>query len=425
MRHLTKIRRKDNLFVLLVAGAFWFWISGDMVFSSIGINLESGKLVISVIIVLVLLFLARVPKHIPREQVIPAFRRKSIATILLFLLYCTLHAVISGTEYSLFKLQQLYISIIVAYALSYKVIHAFVQNKILFLIVGFMIGLLTYYTVFSEMKMILETETVFGLRAMNIGVLGYQDYYVVLFLVATSIFFTSNYDRTSFSIFGITAVLCLPIIIGFNSRMIPFTVGGSLLYLLVALKPKIIGQKKMLRNVTIIVIVGIAGMVFIKQLIHDKMALMTVFIDGPIQTFYDSFRYLSFGKAAEDFLGSPLFGIGFGRFSLWGDATGLARNSGMWAHNIFFELLGEMGLIGFMLFANATAWIFLRVLYVRFGRGQESLIFFCAMLVYVAATMQLSRNIAYSFLWVGIFCSEAGFVYQTLSTSHSHIINTA
>ena len=425
MGHITKMRRRDNRFVLLVAGAFWFWISGDMVFSSLGIKLVSGKLIISVIIVFILLFIARMPKHIPREQVIPALRWKSITTILIFLVYCTLHSVLSGTDYSMFKLQQLSISIIVAYALSYKVIHAFVQNKILFFIVGFMIGLLTYYTVFSEMKMILENETVLGLRAMNIGVLTYQDYYVVLFLVAASIFFTSNYNRTSFFTFAVTAVLCLPIIIGFNSRMIPFTLGGALLYLFVALKPKMFDRKKMLRNITIIVVVGISGMVFVERLVHEDMALMTVFVDGPIQTFYESYRYVSFNKAAEDFVGSPIFGVGFGRFSLWGDTPGFSRTSGMWAHNIFFELLGEMGLVGFILFANATALTFLRVLYSRFARGQESLVFFCVMLVYVAASMQLSRNIGYSFLWVGIFCSEAAFVYQRLSTSRSQNIKIA
>ena len=175
----------------------------------------------------------------------------------------------------------------------------------------------------------------------------------------------------------------------------------------------------------VITLIAIVGMNFVGDLVHRESAMMRVFDEGLYQSYRQSYRYLSFTKAAEDFWGSPLYGIGFGRFSLWGDTVGLTRLSGVWAHNMFLEVLGELGLIGFVLFVYATGRTFMRVLFVRFRSNQEFLVLPCVLLVYIVATMQLSRNIVYPFLWVGYFCCEAAFHYDRYSFSGLMEVDTA
>lgn len=46
-------------------------------------------------------------------------------------------------------------------------------------------------------------------------------------------------------------------------------------------------------------------------------------------------------KGFQDFLSSPVFGIGFGRYSFWGDYA-------TYPHNLIVELLAETGLVGFL-----------------------------------------------------------------------------
>ena len=102
---------------------------------------------------------------------------------------------------------------------------------------------------------------------------------------------------------------------------------------------------------------------------------------------------------------------------MWGDTVGLTRLSGMWAHNIFLELLGELGLIGFVLFVYATGRTFVRVLFVRFRSNQEFLVFPCVLSVYAVATMQLTQHLPYVYLWVGFFCCDAAFHYNKCTLS--------
>jgi len=425
MVRITKKKTRDIRFVVLAALAFWGWLGAPMLYAATGFEPPTGKLILSVIIVLILLFVAGEPKHTPREQVVHALRLRSIAAIMFFLTYCTLHAFISGSAYSIFKLQQLTINIVVAYALSYKAIRAIEVNKTLFFIVGFLIGVATYYTVFSEMKTIMVEDAFRGLKGMPIGILIYQDYYVMLLLFTTVILFASTFHYAYLFMFVATATMSVPMVIGFNSRMIPFTVGGTIFYMIVTLRSVLSKRGNKMRNMVVITLVAIAGMMFVGNLVHRETAMMRVFNEGPWQSYRQGYRYLSFTKAAEDFWESPLYGIGFGRFNFWGNTVGLTRDSGMWAHNMFLELLGELGLIGFVLFVFATGRTFMRVLFVRFRSNQEFLVFPCVLLVYIVATMQLSRNIVYPFLWVGLFCCEAAFHYDRYSFSGLKRTDTA
>lgn len=416
MEHLQNTPTRDRWFVVLVALAFWTWLGAPMIFAATQYEPPAGKLITSVIFVLILLLAAGRSEQIPEKLVVHALRLNSQVPIMFFLAYCALHAFVGGSTYSIFKLQQLTINIVVAYALSYKVIRAIEINKFLFFIVGLLIGLTVYFTVFREMKSVMEEHAFLGLRSMRIGILIYQDYYVMLFLYATVMLFVGTFRRAHLLLFLGTSALCLPIVIGFNSRMIPFTVGVTILYMIVTLRSVLSRSGNRMPNMVVITLVAIGGMMYVGDLIHRERAMMRVFDEGPWQSFRQGYRYLSFTKAAGDFWESPVYGIGFGRFSLWGNPVGVGRDSGMWAHNMFFELLGEMGMIGLVLFLYSTGRTFARVLFARFKSDQEFIVFPCLLFVYTVATMQLTHNLTHVFLWVSYFCCDAVFHYE----KHAH-----
>lgn len=52
-------------------------------------------------------------------------------------------------------------------------------------------------------------------------------------------------------------------------------------------------------------------------------------------------------RGLELFLQNPVTGVGFGRYSLWG-------NYGNYPHNLFIEILCELGIIGFLFISAFT-----------------------------------------------------------------------
>jgi len=360
-----------------------------------------------------LLFVAGRPKITPGERLIREFRLKSLIAVMFFLCYCALHVLIDGSAWSLFKLESLTIGIIVAYALSYKTIRAIKMHKNLFFIVGFLFGLAAYYAVFSEIKSVMEMAPTKGLRSLGVATLNVQDYYIVLFLYATALLFGGSFRCLYLLMFVGTATLCVPIVIGLSSRMVPFTVGVTIMYMIVVLQSVLSTRKNILRNILILSIIAIGGMMFIGDHMHSELRIFQVFTDGPLQLFVQGPRYISFAAALRNFWESPLYGIGFGNFVYPGEFVDRGvRLAGMWPHNIFLELLSELGLIGFFLFVYATGRTFLKVLLARFKSSQEFIVLPCLLLIYTVVSMQLTHNLVYPFLWVGYFCCDAAFHYN-------------
>ena len=402
----------NRWFVVLVALSFWIWLAKDLVFEIVPVELPTGQLLTVLLVVLALLFLAGRPGITCNERTSRSSHLKSRIAVLFFFCYCVLSGFLSGeTAFTVFKLQNLLIGIVVAYALAYKTIRAISMDKRLFLIVGLLVGLAGYYFVFPDLR-IYETESI-GLRAMNVAHLNIQDFYVVLFLYAATLLFAGDFRRLHLFLFLGTGALSAPIVIAFNSRMLPFVLGVTFVYMSVALRSVMSNHGALIRNVLLLGLLALAGTVFAGDFLRSESRMMSIFDVGVKDAFLVNDRYISFGEAVRNFRESPVYGIGFGKFIFPGSYSDPTdRLSGTWPHNIFLELLSELGIIGFLLFAFSFGITLKEVLFAQIKSNREFLAFPCLVSVYVFATVQLTHHIIYPPLWVGYFCCDAAFHYN-------------
>lgn len=418
---------KRRRFVVLVALSFWMWLGRDLVFQMIGVELLGGQLLAVCTTVLLLLFIAGRPGNTRVTRRVDNLRARALMPTLLFFGYCALSGFVSGqTAFTTFKLQSLLISIVVAYALAHKVVCAIAMDKRQFFLVGILFGLAAYYTVFSDLAGIMESEEIVGLRAMKVAHLNVQDLYVVLFLYGATLLFAGQFRRVHLYLFLGAGALCAPVVVGMNSRMVPFTVGITFIYMAVALRSVMAHRRNQMRNVMFLVVFTVGGVAFVGDLVGSESRMMRVFDGGLVNCFVQGPRYVSFDEALWNFRESPVYGIGFAKFAYPGtnpDPTD--RLAGTWPHNIFLELLSELGIIGLLLFIILGGRTLKRVLFVQIESNREFLAFPCLVLVYVFATMQLTHLIAYPPLWVGFFCCDAAFHYDRYSFSGLKRTDTA
>ena len=420
MRNLdTNINfRKRRIFVVLVAMSFWLWIGKDLVFLLLPIQLPTGKLVSILVVVILLVFSAGAVSGQYKHYT--SYRPKSLRLVLTFYLVCVISGIVSGnTAFTIFKLQSLLISIIVAYSLADKTIYAIILDRKLFLIVGLVFGALTFYFVFIDIFNYINFESI-GLRAKKMAHLNIQDYYVVLLLYALTLLFTSSFSRVYVFLFTATTITAAPIIIAINSRMIPFMIGITIIYMIVSLRSMLIKIKNLPRNILIGILIVFTFTIVINRLVNFESRMMRVFYEGAFNSYRLDPRYISFNEAINNFTNSPVYGIGFGKFRYPGsyqDPTD--RNSGGWPHNIILELLSELGILGFLIIGLPFGRIVKKILFAKIESGHFFLLFPYSIFVYILFTMQMTHYIIYPLLWIGYFSSNAAYYIDKMNIANT------
>jgi len=391
----------DWLFTLLVAVSFWGWLAKDFFLDIFLLPLAEGKLAATAVALLVPLFIAgRLPGRIKARN-IP--EPQSIPLLFVFFFYCAMSGFLSGDDaFTRFKLQNLLISMVLGCLLAGKTIRAITINKVHFLGVGILVGAAGRFFIFNDLS---RYSTAIGLREVPMAHLNIQDFYVVLFLAATALLFSGPFRAVRLLIWVGTAAISLPTAIALNSRMLPFTLGVTLIYMVVALRSVMLRSSNVVRNLLLVSSVAAAGIILVSESLDTESRMMSVFELGIVESYAGDPRPISFAEAVNDFVVSPIDGIGFGKFLFPGshpDPTD--RLSGGWPHNLFLELLSELGLIGFVIFLIPFAPLLKKILFVKFGSNNESVVFPALAFVYVVATMQLTQNIYYPVFWLFYLC---------------------
>jgi len=114
---------------------------------------------------------------------------------------------------------------------------------------------------------------------------------------------------------------------------------------------------------TVVIVGGLVLMSLLMQiLVSDEGVLYSVASEGYVE---GGSRGLHLMRGIELFEQNPVFGVGFGRFDMWGEY-------GVYPHNIIVEILAEMGIVGLVLifvlllnciFKNRKAFMFILFLF--------------------------------------------------------------
>lgn len=411
---------QQSVFVMLVATAFWVWLAKDLVFVIIPVAVPMGRLALVCMTSLGLVLLSDRfrPVRLSRGD---GKRTHSRKWALCFFCFCTLSGLSSGvTAFTLFKLTSLLISIVIACVLSEKVVQALVLDKKTFCAVGLGVAIAGVHSLYADINL----GTYWGLRARAMGHLNLQDFYVCVWLFALTLLFGCAFSLSHVVMFGVATALCAPVVIAMNSRMIPVTVGVSLVYVILVFRRSLLHANTMVRNIVYLAIVVAAVAVGTQHLRQTDSRLSSAYRHGLTYAYEGDPRAISFRVAIDNFLGSPVLGVGFGKFEFPGFRVDPSdRTGGLWPHNLFLELLAEMGGPGFLLFLFFCVPILKHLGAAQVGDRGVSLAIPSVVCVYTVATMQLSHNISYPLLWLSLLLCDAAshhvsVPYRAMATRH-------
>lgn len=421
MLKFEKMNLKNRRFVVLISLAFWIWLSKDLLFLILPIQLPAGQLISVILIVLLLLFLSGEPSFSYERGIQKYFGNFYVNGALVFFCYCFISGFISGDNaFTIFKLESLAIGVFISIILADKVVHAIALDKELFLLIGLIVGVSGYYSAFNDFKNI---SSFIGLRAVKVAHLNIQDFYVALFLFSAAILFCSGFRIMSLFYFLLTGILCVPLVISLNSRMIPFTVGATFVYLIYLYRTTILRNVYIRRFVALFVAAVVFGGFVAGTFMNNDTRMFQVFKEGEISSFENDPRHVSFAEAFDNFIDSPIYGLGFGKFSYPGiDLDPSDRLSGTWPHNIVLEILSELGIVGFIVFFIPILSVLRRVILLNKVLNMEYVVFPCLLFVYVFSTMQLTQNIFYPFLWTSYFCCVFSFRQENSLFTHKRYL---
>ena len=403
----TVNKSKQRLFVVLVSLAFWLWLAKDFALTFLIGKHESGMLAITCMVVLSLLLAAGRLKSVKPNRTTHIRITPTLGWVLYFLCYCTLSAFLTGnTAFTLFKLEHLLISIIMAYALAEKTVRAVMIDSRLFITIGLIIGIAGFYSFYGD----LTTSSVIGLRARSMAHLNIQDCYVFLFLVTLALLLWEKLSSASLIMFFTTTLVCIPTVVALNSRMIPITIGITLVYLLVIFRSYLFNPGNRRKTIVFLVVIVAMGAMITSRLLNSESRMIQSYNLGYVKAFSEDPRSISFRVAYENFLDSPLTGIGFGKFRFPGIILDTSdRTSGTWPHNLFLELLSELGIVGFLLFVIFFLPLMRNTLIANAKSHEIWIVLPCILFSYVITTMQLTQNIFYPLLWLCIFWNDSAF----------------
>lgn len=392
----------ERLSILLVSIAFWVWLAKDFVLSILPNIPEKGRLMIVLIIVIMMIFLSRrlyLKINIPFSAKITSSFRRSIC----FFALCSVSGIVSGyTAFTYFKITSLLLGIIIGYLLSDDVVRVIYEDMIVFVKVGITIGVLGFLVNYKE----LSTLSYLGLRTQKIAHLNIQDYYVFLFLSSLVLLIINKANVIAVMLFMISTVLSFPVIIAINSRMIPFTMGIALLYIIYWM----IRSKKYKTLIKLVGVMAIIISVMYYRFVDDfkDIRMFQPLQSGYLTEYDDDPRSDSYEKAFRNFTSSPLYGYGFAKFILYDESVDYDNMiSGQWAHNIFLEVASEMGIIGLIMLIRIILPVISFVVNPEYFREAEWGVLSVLYMVYVFVNMQLTQNIFYPLFWLSVFMVDS------------------
>ena len=395
------------LFVIFVSSAFWIWLAKDFILEILPLPIPGSKLLMIVAVVLALLGITEIlpKKYKPNDS--NGVQVNTFVYIAIFCCYCLFSAYITGIGgFTLFKLVSLSISVIIAIALAGKMIQAIFINKQLFFCIGLIIGLLGYCFVYYDLS---DYSSGVGLRVRKMAHLNVQDFYIILFIYSGILLFGGKFRKIHLIFFLGTSLLCMPIIIALNSRMVPFTLGITLIYFCYSARSIILAPGNRAKYAVIFTLFLVCSIPILKDKVSSAERMIRIFRDGGISDAASS-RTSLYWQAVDDFSESPLYGIGFARYKSPGYHHDPANWTwGFWPHNIFLEILAELGILGFLLIAIPIGDMVRKMFYCRIKENSDYLIFPYLILVYTLCTMQFTHNIWHPILWIGIFSSSAAY----------------
>lgn len=389
---------QDNNFGRL-AGilAFWLWLGKDLIFVVLPPLSGGGELALITISALSLCIYCHA--FAKRLIKLPLVTPQMFGWGSIFLLYLTISTFSApSTAFQHFKLISVAISILMGIVCAHTVMAYDLLSDPRFAWVGIILGGLGAKALFAGAN---GLDRVIGLRGLSVAHLNIQDYFVELWLVtlvATLVLPASA--RSNLCLLAASAV-SVPCVILMNSRMIPFTVGVTIAFAVYKCMPRIRKSRAPLRRLIYLSCIG-AGVVFgIATFTDADMRMLSIFRSGLADGVGEDPRSVSYSIALDNFATAPVFGIGFGTFTFPGMATDVTeRTNGFWPHNLYLELLSELGLCGFLLYGiPTTAIVWGAIARNRLsGRGGEIASVF---LIYAFITAQLSHNLWYPVVWVG------------------------
>lgn len=405
----TANKLKQYLFVVLVSSAFWLWLAKDFALSILFGKLESGSLAITCITGLGLLFAAgRLTATEPNRTASIRLTR-SLGWALTFYCYCVFSGILSGdTMFTYFKLVTLLISIIMAYALAEKTVQAVMINMKLFGAIGLLFGFAGFFKFHSELKALSSISI--GLRAHGMAHLNIQDFYMFIFLFALAIFILEKISLSSILFLFTAASVSAPMIIALNSRMIPMTMLITMLYVLVVFRSTLFNSNNRVKIITLLIGIFFTIVVAVIHMSGSETRMAEAYNAGYKNSFSDDPRAISFQVALGNFMDAPALGIGFGKFRFPGiPVDALDRTAGTWPHNLFLELLSELGITGLLLFAVFLLPLIRKTIAIPTKNQTFRVLLPCIFFIYTLATLQLTHNLSYPLLWVTIFWCDSIF----------------
>lgn len=397
--------------ILLTSAAFWLWVGKEIFGFFIPSGIGISKLFLIYIVFLLLVFWAR---KLSNNRMLIISKKIYGVTIIIWSsvfffyicasIYFSLFSDIGITAFSIFKLFSIFIGIVAAYFLTHNLMFFNVIESKTFLVIGLVVGFLG---VWSMIGMIMDSaESYSGLRTLHIAHLSIQDFYVLLWLFSL-ISMVSRTPRSHYIIlFVLSSAVSLPIIFLMNSRMLPFTLGTTICFAGYALRSVLPNTMKTVQGFAILMLVAGVAFAGFKYMQESETRMTDVFMVGLLESFKEDDRAISFKEAFENFIENPVAGVGFGHFRFPGtNPNPVNMSSGTWPHNLFLELMSELGIIGSICFILPLQWIVIRVWQQAKNQAAGKSIFAFITLIYTLCTMQLSHNLSYFILWIGIYWS--------------------
>jgi len=409
---LLNNRFNSQVNVILSALGFWVWVGKDLVYLVLPINIQSGRLLSIVALVLVLNFGADIFFKLRLEKFNSTLKlQKSLKIALIFFLYCLASGIISGySAFTMFKLASLLLSIVISYFIADRTIKALHENIRLFFIVGLVLGMVSFYVAFQDISNYVQLNAI-GLRAKKMAHLNIQDFFVILGIFSITFLLINKMSFWSVLLSFIGLVISVPIVTAMNSRMIPYVMGFVLVCLLFSLR-RLKGDYRptyktaLTFGLIVIMTIGLAG-----RSLKSDSRMLAVFEEGVVNSYKFDPRYISFSTALSNFSESPLYGIGFGKYTFQGVRSNINNNnmdSGAWPHNIILEILSELGVIGLIIIGVGFGRTIKTALFMPTPLNDRAFFFAFSnsLLIYILLTMQLTHNISYPLLWLGYFMTH-------------------
>lgn len=216
-----------------------------------------------------------------------------------------------------------------------------------------------------------ETASVYAKRyffkgySVSIGGFTYTDYIIVfgfICIVSYLLYHKNTKQRKVFLYILLTILSFSMILVGRRGEVVAFVVSLGVFYIATGGKGKRIKRTGILLGsifaLLVIFILLIPFLENIKFLHRYTMTIKALFLGGKVNGGVTSGRVELYSAAWKLFLERPLFGIGWGNFSVYAsNVMGYSPDLPMDVHNIVLQLLAETGLFGTVFILSPVVYL--------------------------------------------------------------------